>query len=163
MKPKFSSEYGGMRCRVCLVREGEGESVKINNPKDIYDFVKDELVNADREMMISVSLNTDNHIIGVETVSIGTLNCTMTTPREVFKSAILSNANSIVLCHNHPSGNLSPSNEDQAITAIFADAGKLLNIRLVDHIIVSHKGYRSLLEEQGKLFGNSDVTAYKPA
>ncbi len=148
MKPRFNYNYKGMRCRVCLVREREGEVVKINNPKDIYNFVKDELVNADREMMISVMLNTDNHIIGVETVSIGALNCTMTTPREVFKSAILSNAKSIVLCHNHPSGNLSPSCEDQAITAIFVDAGKLLDIRVVDHIIVSHKGYRSLLEEQ---------------
>ena len=146
MKPRFNYSYKGMQCRVCLVREGKGESIKINNPKDIYALVKDELVNADREMLISIMLTTSNHLIGVEVVSIGSLNSTQTTPREVFKSAILSNANSIVLCHNHPSGVLSPSNCDYFITDEMVKAGRLLGILVVDHIIVSHAGYKSLRE-----------------
>jgi len=147
MKPKFNRDYGGMRCRVCLVREGEAKSVKINQPKDIYDLVKYELASADREMLLSIMLTTSNHLIGVEIVSIGSLGSTQTSPREVFKSAILSNANSIVLCHNHPSGVLSPSSCDYSITEEMVKAGKLLGVIVADHIIVSHVGYKSLRED----------------
>jgi DNA repair protein RadC len=67
--------------------------------------------------------------------------------REVFKSAILANAVGIILCHNHPSGELTPSNEDVQITKLIVDAGKLLGIKVLDHIIVSNKGYRSLTDD----------------
>ncbi len=148
MKPKFSSEYGGMQCRVCLVREGESDTVKIMNPGDVYNLVKDKMISSDREMLLSVMLATSGHLIGVEVVSIGTLNASHVSPREVFKSAILSNACSIVLCHNHPSGQLKASAEDHRITELIGEAGKLLDIKLADHIIVSHKGFKSLREEQ---------------
>ena len=146
--PKFSSDYGGMQCRVCLVREGESEPVKIKNPKDIYALVKEKMISSDREMLLSVMLATSGHLIGVEVVSIGTLNASHVSPREVFKSAILSNACSIVLCHNHPSGQLKASSEDHRITDTIAAAGELLNIKLADHIIVSHRGFKSLKEEE---------------
>lgn len=148
MKPKFNHEYGGMKCRVCLVREGEGQAVKISNPEDVYNLVKDNMANSDREMLLSIMLATSNHLIGVETVSIGTLNASHVSPREVFKSAILSNACSIILCHNHPSGELKPSPEDYIATDLISKAGDLLNIKLMDHIVVSHKGFKSLKEEQ---------------
>ena len=146
MKPKFNRDYGGMQCRVCLVREGEQLSVKISQPKDVYELVKDELTSADREMLLSIMLTTSNHLIGVETVSIGTLSSTTTSPREVFKSAILSNACGIILCHNHPSGELCPSGCDYLITDEMTKAGDLLGIRVVDHVVVSHMGYRSIKE-----------------
>ena len=147
MKPKFNRNYGGMQCRVCLVREGEAKPVKISHPKAIYDLVKYELASADREMLLSIMMTTSNHLIGVEIVSIGSLDSTQTSPREVFKSAILSNANSIILCHNHPSGVLSPSSCDYLITDEMVKAGKILGVRVADHIIVSHVGYKSLREE----------------
>ena len=147
MKPKFNQEYGGMQCRVCLVREGEAESIKISGPEDVYNLVKDKIADSDREVLLSVMLATSNYLIGVEVVSIGTLNTSMVLPREVFKSAILSNASSIILCHNHPSGRLEPSNEDYMVTDKIAKAGKLLNIKLVDHIIVTHQGCKSLKED----------------
>ena len=150
MKPKFNKNYRGMQCRVCLVREGEEQSVKISEPKDIYELVKDEIACADREILLSIMLATSNRLIGVETVSIGTLNSSMTSPREVFKSAILSNANGIILCHNHPSGDLSPSACDYLITDEMTKVGELLGIKVIDHIIVSHTGYKSLKEEQQK-------------
>ena len=150
MKPKFNRDYGGMQCRVCLVREGEIKSVKISEPKDVYDLVRDELGSADREVLLSIMLATSNRLIGVETVSIGTLNSSMTSPREVFKSAILSNAYGIILCHNHPSGDLSPSGSDYLITDEMTKAGELLGVKVIDHIIVSHTGYKSLKEEQQK-------------
>ena len=147
MKPKFNDNYKGVRCRVYLVREGENDEViKLNNSSDVYDLVKDELVNSDREMLLSVMLTNKNQLIGVETVSIGSVSATAMFSREVFKSAILANAVSIILCHNHPSGELTPSNEDIQVTQILVDAGKLLGIRVIDHLIVSNKGYRSLTD-----------------
>jgi DNA repair protein RadC len=142
----FDSIYKGMRCRVCLIREGESEPVKIDGPEDIYQLVKDELAKADREMFLSLFLTTENRLIGVETVAVGTLNVTVISPREVFKSAILANANAIVLCHNHPSGSLEPSRNDIRITDALIQAGKIIDIMVYDHLIVSHLGFVSLRE-----------------
>ena len=148
MKPKFNDNYKGVRCRVYLVREGDADEViKLNNSSDVYDLVKDELSNSDREMLLSVMLTNKNQLIGVETVSIGSVSATTMFFREVFKSAILANAVSIILCHNHPSGELTPSNEDIQFTKLLVDAGKLLGIKVLDHIIVSNKGYRSLADD----------------
>ena len=145
MKPNFNPQYKGMQCHIYLVRENENaERIKIGHPADVYELVKEEMAHADREMLVSIMLTTSNHLIGVETVSIGTLNATHVSPREVFKSAILANANAIILCHNHPSGELSPSSDDEKVTETITKAGKLLGIRLIDHLIISNKGFKSL-------------------
>jgi DNA repair protein RadC len=130
---------------VCLVRENtSNEIVKINNESDVYELVKDELVNSDREMLLSVMLTVKNDLIGVETVSIGSITASTTTPRELFKSAILANAVAIIVCHNHPSGELVPSKNDIEITKQLIAAGELLGIKVLDHLIVSNQGYKSL-------------------
>ena len=148
MKPKFNNNYKGVRCRVYLVREGDAnEVIRLNNSSDVYDLVKDELVNSDREMLLSVMLTVKNQLIGVETVSIGSIIAASMSPREIFKSAILANAVGIILCHNHPSGELTPSNEDIQFTKLLIDAGKLLGIKVLDHLIVSNKGYHSLNDD----------------
>ena len=145
MKPKFNENYKGLKCRVCLIREGDDdEIIRLNNSKDVYDLVKDELVNSDREILLSVMLTVKNQLIGVETVSIGSTYATTMLPRDVFKSAILANAVGIILCHNHPSGELIPSSEDIQHTKMLIDAGKLLGIKVLDHLVVSNKGYLSL-------------------
>ena len=150
MKPKFNDNYKGVRCRVYLVREGENDEViKLNNPSDIYKLVKDELINSDREMLLSVMLTVKNQLIGVETVSIGSISATSMIPREVFKSAILANAAAIILCHNHPSGELTPSDEDVKFTKLIVDAGELLGIKVLDHLIISNKGFHSLRDGCG--------------
>ena len=119
-------------------------SSKLIIPSDVYELVKDELVNSDREMLLSVMLTVKNDLIGVETVSIGSITASTTTPRDVFKSAILANAVAIILCHNHPSGELIPSDEDIKITKQLIAAGELLGIKVLDHLIVSNQGYKSL-------------------
>ena len=119
-------------------------SSKLTIPADAYELVKDELVNSDREMLLSVMLTVKNDLIGVETVSIGSITASTTTPRDVFKSAILANAVAIIVCHNHPSGELIPSNEDIKITKQLIAAGELLGIKVLDHLIVSNQGYKSL-------------------
>ena len=145
MKPNFNQNYKGIRCRVCLIRENTSDEViKINNESDVYELVKDELVNSDREMLLSVMLTVKNDLIGVETVSIGSVTASTTTPRDVFKSAILANAVAIIVCHNHPSGELTPSNEDIELTKQLIAAGELLGINVLDHLIVSNQGYKSL-------------------
>ena len=148
MKPNFNHKYKGMQCHIYLVKENENtERITISGPADVHNLVKDEMAHADREMLVSIMLAATNQLIGVETVSIGILNATHVSPREVFKSAILANAFGIILCHNHPSGELDPSNEDHNITEMISKAGDLLGIRLIDHVIVSHKGFKSLKEE----------------
>ncbi|MBC8315613.1 MAG: JAB domain-containing protein [Bacteroidetes bacterium] len=145
MKPNFNKNYKGIKCRVYLIRENDGdEVVAIHNPTAAYELVKDELVSSDREMLLSVMLTTKNNLIGVETVSIGSINVTSMSPREVFKSAILANAVSIILCHNHPSGCLIPSDADIQMTKQFVEAGELLGIKVLDHIVVSDQGFKSL-------------------
>jgi DNA repair protein RadC len=145
MKPNFNHNYKGIRCRVCLIRENTcDEIIKISKPADVYELVKDELAGSDRETLLSVMLTVKNDLIGVETVSIGSITASTTTPRDVFKSAILANAVSIIICHNHPSGDLTPSNEDIKITKQLIVAGELLGIKALDHLIVSNQGYKSL-------------------
>ncbi len=145
MKPNFNQNYKGIRCRVCLVQDGTSdEIIRINEPSDAYELVKDELAGSDREMLLSVMLTVKNDLIGVETVSIGSVTASTTTPRDVFKSAILANAVSIIVCHNHPSGDLTPSDEDIELTKQFVEAGELLGIKVLEHLIVSNKGYKSL-------------------
>ncbi|MBW2217396.1 MAG: JAB domain-containing protein [Deltaproteobacteria bacterium] len=145
MKPNFNENYKGIKCRVCLVKEGDAEEeISLCNADKIHALVKDELVSADREIMLSILLTTKSQLIGVETVAIGSLNSTSLVPREIFKGAILANAASIVLCHNHPSGDLTPSNEDINFTKEMIEAGKLLGIQVLDHLIVSSKGFASL-------------------
>ena len=145
MKPNFNQNYKGIKCRVCLIRENTSDEViKINKDSDVYELVKDELAGSDREMLLSVMLTVKNDLIGVETVSIGSITASTTTPRDVFKSAILANAVAIIVCHNHPSGSLDPSPEDIKLTKQLIAAGELLGIKVLDHLIVSSQGYKSL-------------------
>jgi DNA repair protein RadC len=89
-------------------------------------------------------LTVKNDLIGVETVSIGSIVSANIAPRDVFKSAILANAVAIIVCHNHPSGELVPSDSDIELTKQLIAAGELLGIKVLDHLIVSNKGYKSL-------------------
>jgi len=147
MKPNFNQNYKGIRCRVCLVREDTNDEViKISQPEDAYELVKDELADSDREMLLSIMLTVKNDLIGVETVCIGSIIKITIAPRDVFKSAILANAVAIIVCHNHPSGDLIPSDADMELTKQLVDAGELLGIKVLDHLIVSNRGYRSLIE-----------------
>jgi len=151
MIPNFNQNYKGIRCRVCLIREGACDAmIKIQNPQDVYELVKEELVNSDREILLSVMLTIKNDLIGVETVSMGSITASTVAPRDVFKSAILANAVAIIICHNHPSGELIPSVADIEMTKQLITAGELIGIRVLDHLIVSNHGYKSLIEDLSK-------------
>jgi DNA repair protein RadC len=103
----------------------------------------------DRETLIVLALNTQLHIVGINTVSIGTLDMAYCHPREVYKFAILSNASSIIIAHNHPSGETKPSQADIELTDRLIKAGELLGITVLDHIIIGLEGRYLSMKKEG--------------
>ncbi|WP_369695473.1 JAB domain-containing protein [Alkalibaculum bacchi] len=101
--------------------------------------------------MISISLDAKNQPTNVSVVSIGTLNSSLCHPREIFKVAIISNANSIIISHNHPSGDPNPSKEDISITSRLEEVGSLMGIPILDHIIIGGEGLYFSFKENDML------------
>ena len=136
-----------------MVREGSilYDVRKITTPLDAVELGRKFLDEADREKLVICYLDTKNQPISVSVVSIGSLNSSIVHPREVFKVAILSNAASIILFHNHPSGIADPSKEDISITTRLKEVGKLIGIELIDHIIIGSEGNYCSLKEKGIL------------
>lgn len=125
--------------KVFLVRENPEpyEIIKITSPQETVSVIREYLKFADREHFGVLILNTKNEIIGISTVSIGTINETFAIAREVYKPAILAGAASIIIFHNHLSSEPSPSKADIETTQRLQEAGQILGIKLLDHIIVS--------------------------
>jgi DNA repair protein RadC len=124
--------------RVALVRDGsqKADDKQIRGSWMAAHIFREFLGDVDREHFCVMMLNTKLHVIGIHTVSIGSLDATLAMPREVFKPAILSNAASVILCHNHPSGDTTPSGDDISLTGRLAEAGSMLGIRVHDHVII---------------------------
>lgn len=119
----------------------------VRSPEDSYDIFKEYLEGIDREHFVVAALDTKNQPTFINTVHIGSLNASIVHPREVMKPAILSNAASIIVAHNHPSGDPSPSKEDIQVTKRLGEAGKMLGIELLDHIILGENSFISLKEK----------------
>ena len=130
-----------------LNRVGPHDKVRVTNPAILADILMDEMRYLTKEHFKIAILDTKNQILSIENISVGTLNASIVHPRDVFKVAIKRNANSIILIHNHPSGDTTPSSEDINITNRLIDAGSLLGIRVLDHIIIGDNTFRSLKEE----------------
>ena len=119
-------------------------AILISNPEDIYRVVKPLFRGQDRELFYGLYLNTKNHLLAVDLVSVGSLSASLVHPREVFKPALTYSAGSIVVAHNHPSGDPKPSKEDIEFTQRLYKAGNILGIKLLDHLVVSETDYESL-------------------
>lgn len=119
----------------------------ITSPKDVHSVIEAVLglSKKTQEHFVVLSLNTKNKVTGVHTLHIGTVNSSIVHPRDVFQRAILNNATSIIICHNHPSGDMTPSQEDIDVTKRIESSGELLGIELLDHIIIGDD-YLSLKE-----------------
>ncbi len=122
------------------------EKIQITKSKQLAEYLKTILQNEKIEYFIVVYLNNANKILSHEKLSEGGINGTVADPRIIFKRALENSASSIVLCHNHPSGNLEPSKADIKLTEKLIEAGKFLDIRVTDHIIVSENGYYSFAD-----------------
>ncbi|HHV35484.1 MAG TPA: DNA repair protein RadC [Syntrophomonadaceae bacterium] len=119
----------------------------IHTPEEAGFLVMEEMCYLDREHFRVMLLNTKNRVLGIETVSIGSLNASLVHPREVFKRAIQRSAASVILVHNHPSGDPSPSPEDVEITQRLCEAGRIIGIEILDHIIIGDHVFASLREK----------------
>lgn len=120
--------------------------IKISSPADAFQHVRADLIGLRKEQFMILLLDTKNQIIKSVVVSIGTLNASLVHPREVFRPAIKEAASSILLVHNHPSGHTAPSKEDLAITKRLYEAGLLIGIPVIDHVIVTDNDYYSFKE-----------------
>jgi len=129
-----------------LARRYSGkEDVKITFPSDVLPFVM-EIRDKNQEYFVCISLNGANEVIGNRVVTVGLLNANQVHPREIFSDAIAERAASIILVHNHPSGNTEPSHADIAVTNRLIEAGEILGIKIHDHIIVSKDSHTSMKE-----------------
>jgi len=120
----------------------------IRSSRDVFEHASSLLEGAKKEHFMVMHLDTRNCVVKEEVVSIGTLNSSLIHPREVFKSAIKESANAIILVHNHPSGDPEPSPEDREITEQLMEAGEMLKIDVVDHVIIGRDSYYSFLDHR---------------
>jgi len=127
--------------------EPELKDFDIKNPQSVVKAIQSSIKDKAKEHFKLILLNTRNKIIGISTVSIGTLNSNLVHPREVFKDAISHSAASVVFAHNHPSGDPEPSEDDLTITKRLTEAGKILGIEVLDHIIITKNGFFSFKEK----------------
>lgn len=130
-----------------LSRQIMGPRPKVNTPLEAARLLMDEMSGLDREYFKVINLNTKNQVLAVDTVSVGGLNASLVHPREVFKPSLKRSAASLILVHNHPSGDTLPSREDLEITCRLCEAGRLLGITVVDHLIIGNNNFLSLKEK----------------
>lgn len=120
---------------------------KITSSKDAFETIYSYLSDSNYEEFYIILLNRANEIIGTHRISEGGTSGTVVDPKKVFKLALLKNASGIILCHNHPSGNLYPSQQDKTITSKIKKSAELMELSLLDHIIVGNNSYYSFTDE----------------
>lgn len=124
---------------------------RVRMARDVVELFREFLQETDREQFFLLCLNTKNEPTAIHMVSIGSLDTSLVHPREVFKAAILANSASVIVAHNHPSGDPTPSREDICVTRNLQKAGELLGITVLDHIIVGSEGAYYSLKERGDM------------
>jgi DNA repair protein RadC len=137
--------------RLALIKEPGKKPQAIWAPEDLDRFVE-PLKFYDTEHFVSFHLDAKMQVIGYQIISRGTVNASLVHPREVFKSALLANSYALIVAHNHPAGSLNPSPEDIETTETLIKAGDLMGVKIVDHIIVSSNGTKSLRESHPQLW-----------
>ncbi|MCK4359059.1 MAG: DNA repair protein RadC [Candidatus Cloacimonetes bacterium] len=133
----------GEKAEIQITKYGE----KIEGPESVFKLLQNEIGNKKKESFYILSLTTRNNLIGVDKVSTGTLSASLAHPREVFLPAIKNSASTVIIVHNHPSGDTQPSEDDLDITKRLIEAGKILGIDVVDHIIISKDSFCSFKEK----------------
>ncbi|AWB45726.1 hypothetical protein DCC85_17035 [Paenibacillus sp. CAA11] len=130
-----------------LARSAPTEATVIRSPRDAADILMEQLRYLQKEHFVCLFLNTKNHVIAQETLSIGSLNASIVHPREVFRAAIKSSSAAVICAHNHPSGDPTPSQEDIQITRRLCEAGEIVGIDVLDHLVIGDGTYVSLKEQ----------------
>lgn len=124
----------------------EDEKPRINSPEDVYRRIYPKMRELKKEMFIELCLDTKNQIIKEDTISVGSLNANVVHPREVFRTALAESAAHIIVAHNHPSGDPTPSKEDVEITKKLVETGRIMGIDVLDHVIIGDGRHFSMKE-----------------
>ena len=124
------------------------KSRKITSPADVFYVFKEMFQGLTVEQFVVIYLSSNNKVMGYDIISSGNLNSSVVHPREVFRGAIVQSCASIILMHNHPSGNPEPSSEDISITKKLVEAGKLVDINVFDHLIMTYDKYTSFVDKR---------------
>ena len=124
------------------------KDIKINTSEKVYNLLKYDLINCYQEKFIALFLDTKKNLITSKVIFVGTLSISTIHPREIFKEAIINSASSIIVVHNHPSGDSTPSEQDTLLTSSLFEIGKLLKIPVIDHIIIGYNNYYSFYEKE---------------
>ena len=124
------------------------ERVDVSNPDSVWRYLAPRMADLEQEEFLVILVNAKNHVLDVESVSRGTLTASLVHPREVFRPAIKRSAHAVILAHNHPSGDPKPSREDLQITQRLVEAGKLMGIEVLDHVVIGKGRYVSLRAER---------------
>lgn len=133
--------------RIGIPKQADIKNTQLQSPPSLFQLIREHIHEYSKEHFLVISLDTRNCFIAIDTVSIGTLNASLVHPREVFDKAIRRHAAHVIVAHNHPSNNPDPSFEDIEITKRLVNAGTVLGIKVIDHIIVTQKDYISLREK----------------
>ncbi len=126
------------------IQNSKGKKRQILSSNDVYKLVKSKITNYSKEHFLVLSFDSKNRLLGMDTIAVGILNANLIHPRETFEAAIRHHAAGIIIAHNHPSGDTESSKEDIVITKQIVEAGKIMGIEVLDHLIIGN-GYRSLL------------------
>ncbi len=146
-EPTPQTTYSMTQLLLMVKEEAQKEDIKrITKAEDVYSLLH-EYSNKQQEHFLLVTLDGASKVINTRMIFLGTLNQSIVHPREIFRPAILDNAAGVIISHNHPSGTLSASRADIAITERLKTVGKLVGIELLDHVILSNQGYYSFSDE----------------
>ncbi len=129
-----------------ISRSGAKKMLDFRNPASIADYYMERLRHEEQEIVICMMLDTKNHLLGEEELTRGTVNQSLVSPRELFLKALSYHAVQIILVHNHPSGDPTPSREDIRITERIFTAGQIIGIALTDHLVIGDRQYASFME-----------------
>lgn len=131
-----------------LYQEQYAKTAQLTSPSEVYNYLKADMELLDQEMFYALYLNTKGKLIKKQLLFIGSLNSALVHPREVFKHAVTLSAASIIIVHNHPSGDPNPSKSDCDITEVMVENGKLMDIEIIDHIVIGQGKFYSFREHK---------------
>ncbi len=145
-KPRPGRTGGIAACDRCRreVAVPTTEGTRLGDPEEVASFLVPLLAGADREHCLSVLLDTKHRVLRTLTVSIGSLDHTFMTPHGIYRDALVGNAAAVVVAHNHPSGDPEPSRDDERVTRRLAEAGRIVGIDLLDHLVIGGEDWVSL-------------------
>lgn len=121
--------------------------IELSNPGAVFRYLEPRFALREQEQFLAVLLTAKNQLIGVEEITVGTQTSTLVHPREIFKPAIRRSAHAIILAHNHPSGDPTPSREDREVTRRMIEAGRVIGIEVLDHLVIGKRRYVSFREK----------------